>query len=252
LQRIVQRSTIFLNSGSIRKQNLGKELAPKSDRLYCLHVEQNLLCNFSQQEEVSMTTQQIIQLERGVNGVEVEAILVSLTDKNLIDVERYWQPHLEETSEADQFWDWEQKHRIYTRNAQYESYAIECEGMTQGLMLVAIRGYRSWIESQRRLVYVHSIATAPWNRTQLQNPVEYRLVGTTLLEFARFRSYELGYGGLVGLHALPGAEGFYRKLQFMDCGVDEEKENLAYFEWYQRQSTESDEWDEWEDETDGI
>jgi hypothetical protein len=135
---------------------------------------------------------------------------------------------------------------------QYESYAIECEGMTQGLMLIAIGGYRSWVEPQRRLVYIHSIATAPWNRTQLQVPVEYRLVGTTLLEFARFRSYELGYGGLIGLHALPGAEGFYRKLNFMDCGVDEEKENLAYFEWYQRQAPESNEWEEWEDDTDGI
>jgi hypothetical protein len=199
-----------------------------------------------------MTTQRIIYLERGVDGVEVEAFLVSLTEQNLIDVSRYWKPRLQGTREGDQFWDWEQKHRVYTRNAQYESYAIECDGRTQGLMLIAISGYRSWVESQRRLVYVHSIATAPWNRTQLQSPVMYRLVGTTLLDFARFRSYELGYGGLVGLHALPGAEGFYRRLNFMDCGMDEEKENLAYFEWYQQQSTSHDEWDEWEDITDGI
>jgi hypothetical protein len=199
-----------------------------------------------------MTTQQIIYLEQGVDGVEVEALLVSLTNKNLSDVSQHWQPRLQGTHEDDQFWNWEQKHRVYTRNAQYESYAVECGGMTQGLMLIAIGGYRSWVESRRRLVYVHSIATAPWNRTQLQNPVLYRLVGTTLLEFARFRSNELGYGGLVGLHALPGAEGFYRRLNFMDCGMDEEKENLAYFEWYQQQSTNHDEWDEWEDSTDGI
>jgi hypothetical protein len=199
-----------------------------------------------------MTTQRIIDLERGVDGSEIEALLVGLTDKNLTDVARHWKLRLEGTQEEDQFWDWEQKHRVYTRHAQYEGYAIECGGMTQGLMLIAIAGYRSWVEPQRRLVYIHSIATAPWNRTRLQDPVEYRLVGTTLLEFARFRSDELGYGGLVGLHALPGVEGFYRRLGFMDCGMDEEKENLAYFEWYQRQSTESIEWEEWEDDTDGI
>jgi hypothetical protein len=37
-----------------------------------------------------------------------------------------------------------------------------------------------------------------------------------------------------GLHALPGSEGFYRKVGMMDCGADETKENLTYFEWYRR------------------
>jgi hypothetical protein len=37
---------------------------------------------------------------------------------------------------------------------------------------------------------------------------------------AQLRSEELGYGGLVGLHSLPGAEAFYRKMGMIDGGAD--------------------------------
>jgi len=50
----------------------------------------------------------------------------------------------------------------------------------------------------------------------------------------QFRSEELGYGGLVGLHSLPNAEKFYRKMGMLEGGTDAAKENLTYFEWYRR------------------
>ncbi len=52
-----------------------------------------------------------------------------------------------------------------------------------------------------------------------------------LLLFARQRSLELGYGGRLGLHALPESEAFYRLLQMPDYGADPEKEDLVYFEY---------------------
>lgn len=55
-----------------------------------------------------------------------------------------------------------------------------------------------------------------------------------MLQFARFRSEELGYGGLVGVHSLLGAEKFYLRMGMIDGGIDAEKENLRYFEWYRR------------------
>jgi hypothetical protein len=64
----------------------------------------------------------------------------------------------------------------------------------------------------------------------IQNPPQYRLVGSTFLEFAQYRSLELGYGGIVGLHSLPGAEAFYDQAGFINCGADSEKEDLVYFE----------------------
>jgi hypothetical protein len=54
-----------------------------------------------------------------------------------------------------------------------------------------------------------------------------------LLDFAKQRSRQLGYGGKVGLHALPKAENFYKTRGMKNFGIDLEKENLVYFEWLQ-------------------
>ena len=94
---------------------------------------------------------------------------------------------------------------------------------------------RCQIESQlrRRLVYISALATAPWNRYVITNPPTYKGVGGNLVDFAIARSRQLGYQGRIGLHALPSALGFYRKLRvgLLDCGPDpEEPDNLVYFE----------------------
>lgn len=116
-----------------------------------------------------------------------------------------------------------------------ELYAIECDGTTQGLMTIDILKKRCYIESQlrRRLVYIRALATAPWNRPAITNPPTYKGVGGTLIDFAIARSEELGYQGRIGLHALPSALVFYRKLRvgLLDSGPDpEEPDNLNYFE----------------------
>jgi hypothetical protein len=63
------------------------------------------------------------------------------------------------------------------------------------------------------------------------------------LQFAKMRSEQLGYGGLVGLHSLPGAEMFYRKMGMNDCDLDEDYDNLRYFEWYEPRPSLMDELD---------
>ena len=143
--------------------------------------------------------------------------------------------------ESDRVWDWEQKKRIFLGGGDYEGYAIEYEQITQGLMLIQTRGRRSQFELHRPIVYVHSLATAPWNRSSA--PEGFRSIGRALLKFAKFRSNELGYDGLVGLHALPDAEEFYRRMGMIDCGADDMKENLTYFEWYRRRPSLLDELD---------
>jgi hypothetical protein len=53
------------------------------------------------------------------------------------------------------------------------------------------------------------------------------------VNFAILRSEELGYKGRIGLHSLPGALDFYRKLRIglVDCDPDpDEPDNLIYFE----------------------
>lgn len=161
-----------------------------------------------------------------------------MTTKHLDDFRTVWKEQLKTSADEDRYWDWNQKQRIYLAGGidTYEGYAIECEGLTQGMMILQLRGYRSQIEPSRRLVYIHSLATAPWNRLSNPDPNGFRAVGSALLRFARFRSEELGYGGLVGLHSLPAAEMFYRKMGMIDGGADAEKDNMTYFEWYRRDS----------------
>lgn len=164
----------------------------------------------------------------------VSGYLVRLTPEHVADFKTIWQGQLRNSDEADAGWDWEQKSRIYLSGsiALYEGYAIEFEAVTQGLMILQTGGYRSWADPDRRLVYVHSLATAPWNRLARPDPNGFRAVGESFFRFSRFRSETLGFGGLVGLHSLPGAEAFYRKMGMSDLGVDDEKDGLRYFEWY--------------------
>ena len=181
-----------------------------------------------------------IQLLRVRDGQVVDAILTEVTQKHLNDAETLWEPLLQGSGAEDEYWDWVAKSRRATLLPGDELYAIECEGVTQGLMTIDILKKRCQIESQlrRRLVYIRALATAPWNRPArnrpaITNPPTYKGVGGNLIDFAIARSYELGYQGRIGLHALPGALGFYRKLRvgLLDCGSDpEEPDNLIYFE----------------------
>jgi hypothetical protein len=58
-------------------------------------------------------------------------------------------------------------------------------------------------------------------------------VGTLLLNFARQRSLQLGYGGRIGLHSLPGAQRFCDMKNMMEFGPDPDKDDLVYFEYGQ-------------------
>lgn len=189
-----------------------------------------------------MSVEYPIQIQSS-NREWVDAWICSANAGHLEQFEHFWKPVLLETIEEDRYWEWRRKQRTYGARLGAEMYAIVCNQTVQGLMLVETLGYRSWFAPNRRILYVHSLATAPWNRPSIQNPPEYRLIGSTLMEFARYRSEELGYGGLVGVHALPGAENFYRRLGMVECEPDPEKEQLVYFEWYRSPVREN-----WEDE----
>ncbi|NES17999.1 MAG: GNAT family N-acetyltransferase [Symploca sp. SIO3E6] len=170
----------------------------------------------------------------------VNAILTEVTQKHLNDAKILWEPQLQGTQAEDEYWDWVVKSRRAKLLPGDELYAIECDGVTQGLIIIDILKKRCQIESQlrSRLVYIRALATAPWNRPVITNPPTYKGVGGNLIDFAIARSYELGYQGKIGLHALPGALGFYRKLRvgLLDCGCDpEDPDNLNYFETLQRE-----------------
>ncbi|MEA5575316.1 GNAT family N-acetyltransferase [Anabaena sp. UHCC 0451] len=172
-----------------------------------------------------------IQLNRGTENSPVNANLVELSQKHIHDYENLWREELRVFQAEDKFWDWLFKLGYISKQDNQEGYALECEGCTQGLMMVETQLHGSRSAIGQRLVYIQYITSAPWNRKEIQSPPRYKGVGTALLRYARLRSVELGYGGRIGLHSLPTAERFYENQNMFNLGIDEEYENLTYFEY---------------------
>ena len=184
-----------------------------------------------------VTVQILVELRRGEDNQAVSATLLSLTPKHVEDFAMRWRSPLAQASQEDKYWDWHFKQRLSATRDNYESYAVECEGDTQGLMALETQQHRSVLSPGEPLVYVVALSVAPWNRKQLQNPPVFKRVGTLLLNFSRVRSLALRYKGRVGLHALPNAEGFYERRHMMRFGfsaedyIDADNEPLTYFEY---------------------
>ena len=164
-------------------------------------------------------------------GQAVIGQIVPMEQHHYDEVNTVWKPILIATEQSDAGWIWDYKLRQSQREERYEAYVLDVEGFPQGLVFIETQWHRSHWPQRWPLVYVEAIATAPWNRSDIEQPPWLKRVGTLLLLYARQRSVELNYGGRVGLHSLPGAEGFYRQQQMVELGPDPEKENLVYFEY---------------------
>lgn len=174
---------------------------------------------------------QKIELKRGADGTTVQAYLVDLGQKHVDDYTNHWVETLKLLNQDDKYWDWTFKLKYISNQENLEGYAIECEDETQGLMLIETQMHGSRLNPGQRLVYIQGIFTAPTNRIEIQNPPQFKRVGQSLLNFARIRSVELGYKGRVGLHSFKRAEGFYEKLNMINCGNELEYDNLVFFEY---------------------
>lgn len=161
----------------------------------------------------------------------VTAAIGFLTQEQVGQIDAIWTGLLQETGQPDARWNWAYKLRLAVNDDRYEAYGIEFEALLQGVILLETQWHRSWLPQRFPLVYVEYLASAPWNRRLLEDPPYLVGVGRALLLFARQRSVELGYGGRVGLHALPGAEVFYRRHDMPDYGPDMDKDGLVYFEY---------------------
>lgn len=84
-------------------------------------------------------------------------------------------------------------------------------------------------DSALRVVYIDFVAVAPWNRGVLENK-RYSGVGSVLISHVIEFSNSEGFSGLIGLHSLFQAEGFYKKIGMIDFGRDTSYGNMLYFE----------------------
>ena len=147
----------------------------------------------------------VVLLDRVTSAFEHAEVFRDLDQKNLDDFERLWRPMLKSRRDEfpswgasaaanaqDSHWDWVEKAEATTRSLQYETFALECSGETQGLMLVDITKFGR-VDGQRgrELVYIEFLATAPWNRPGFVPTPRYKGVGRVLLGTAISLSIEL-------------------------------------------------------------
>lgn len=177
----------------------------------------------------------------------VEASLFDeVTDEHLALWDTSWAPAMKahranltaSDTPEDSHWNWKHKASSWRTLLGYQSYALVCEGELQGLMLTNdISSARLPEQFGKPLVYVQFVATAPWNRPELQNPPKFRGVGRIFILAAIQASLDTGYKGRLGLHSLPKAEGFYRdKCGFTILGPDSSHQNLTYYEMTEKQA----------------
>lgn len=129
-------------------------------------------------------------------------------------------------------WKWEAKVADSARLLSCPTLAVECEGETQGLMLLKTDGHFAELpaEKGRPLVYVTYLATAPWNLSAVVKRPRFSGIGTVMLSAAVQFSLDAEFKGRIGLHSLPQAEGFYECHGLQSLGVDPDKEDLKYYE----------------------
>jgi GNAT superfamily N-acetyltransferase len=192
-------------------------------------------------------TESRVYLAKTATGKLVEASLLDeVADRHLAMWERSWRPAMEAHCEdrtwsdkpEDHHWDWKAKADEWRPLLGYHSFAIVCENDLQGLMLVSdFKSARLRAQFGRPVVYVEFVATAPWNRPEVQRPPRYRGVGTVMMMACVGLSRELGYHGRIGLHSLPAACPFYRdRIGMTELGEDAAHQDLTYFEMTRKQA----------------
>ena len=176
-----------------------------------------------------------VPLVEAASNTDVSATLhLRLRAQQVVAVEAVWKPLREALGDLIEHghWDWTLKTPLLDDPA-VRFVGIEYAADMQGMMAVFESGYDSRLPLTRGdpLVYVEYVESAPWNLRLPGQTQRYRGVGSRLLEHAVARSIELGYGGRLGLVALPQAESFYERTCGMtDLGPDPRYNGLVYYE----------------------
>ena len=193
-----------------------------------------------------MPNQSVVYLRDVETGERREAVLSdAIQEHHLVDFETVWADSLssllsqlpKEHREQSSHWNWRAKIVAIRGLLGNQSFAIECDGETQGLMIVdLLKTSRSLHAKNKPLVYVDYLEAAPWNRDSLTAP-RFRGVGSVMLAAAIQLSRDEGFAGRIGLHSLPQSESWYAKRGMSDLGRDPSYQNLKYFEMDETQSS---------------
>ncbi len=128
-------------------------------------------------------------------------------------------------------WDWRKLHGIYASDPGSALFAIECDGNTQGLMLVETLNHATRLDPKgQNLAYVELLTSAPWNRGTFMGDPRFGQTGYALINIAINVSQDKQFGGRIALHSVSGSVSFYSKCGMTHLGPDPHKQGLDYFE----------------------
>src|SRR5260221_17127 len=142
-------------------------------------------------------------LRCGDTGELMEASLLDeVTDSHLSMWDTTWIPAMQShcagrapgDKPEDHHWDWRWKGMQWRTLLGYHSFALLCRNELQGLLIAAdLNSARIEAQFGKPIVYAEFLATAPWNRPEVQRPPRYRGVGTVMIGAAIELSFDLGY-----------------------------------------------------------
>jgi hypothetical protein len=189
-----------------------------------------------------VTAHPILLLDKRTGKFVPAELVETINEGHLASVEKEWMPVLlrrlrelvdqRQPLPENRHWVWREKVARIQGLLAYRTFAIVCEGQTQGLMQINT-AVTSRLPGQvgKQLAYVDYLETAPWNRATIVEQPRFGLVGSVLIRAAIEVSLEEEFHGRIGLHSLPQSEAFYAKSCGMtDLGIDGTYENLRYFE----------------------
>lgn len=195
---------------------------------------------------MTITVSPVFLYDERTSSPQAAELWDGITEQQLADWETEWMPALSQGLKElrargvpyvqwpqSRHWDWRRKVDALQKLLAHQGFCIVAQGVTQGMMIVGTAPYRCRIEEQKNkdLVYIEFVENAPWNRSELATPPQYRGIGSILIRAAVEFSLDQEFKGRIGLHALPQAHGFYANTCGMtDLGADRDHYGLRYFE----------------------
>ncbi len=204
-------------------------------------------------------------IRAGGNTVVLAQIYLDLDERHLRDHELSWRPPMLQAARSlraactdaegsvdvakfgaelarlrleDFHWDWRKLHSQFAARSGCSGLAIECDGHTQGLMIIDTENHASRLQPKgQTIAYVEFLTSAPWNRGTFIPTVRFALTGYALIATAISVSRRGSLGGRVGLHSVSGSVDFYaNKCGMTSFGPDAMKKGLVYLEMSSRKA----------------
>lgn len=211
---------------------LGSFLLPSPERGAPVRI--NLLQGIEEQQIQFIETQWMPVLRQLQNQAILKVKAKSIADDN--DRRNAFIQAQSAVGSPDGHWDWRDK-MAKTAKEPHASFFVSLGNSVEAIMECRLLHFsREPSQANQPAVYVNHVAVAPWNRNEIQNPRRIAKLGELMIATAVSLSIDEGFGGRIGLHSIPQAEGFYQNCGMSDLGPDNHYGGLRYFEFTNAQS----------------